>query len=106
MRLKHPWWSGLVAAVLIGLMMALAHGVLVAARPADAQPAEKTRRIGYLSLNPPPESSADAAMRLAALRQGLREFGWIEGQNLAIEYRWAAGQPARLPAYQGQEVQP
>src|SRR5262245_7175995 len=98
MRLKHPWWSGLVAAVLIGLMMALAHGVLVAVRPADAQPAEKTRRIGYLSLNPPPESSAEDAMRLTALRQGLREFGWIEGQNLAIEYRWAAGQPARLPS--------
>src|SRR5262249_15608613 len=83
---------------IIGLMMALALGGLVTAQPADAQPAGTIRRIGYLALQPPPESSADSATRLAAFRQGLRAFGWIEGQNLAIEYRWAAQQPARLPA--------
>ena len=35
---------------------------------------------------------------MAALRQGLNELGFVEGQNLAIEYRWAEGQSARLPA--------
>src|SRR5262249_15328844 len=33
-----------------------------------------------------------------AFKQGLRELGWIEGQNIAIEYRWAASQTDRLPA--------
>jgi len=35
---------------------------------------------------------------LAALREGLRDKGFVEGQNLAIEYRWADGQYDRLPA--------
>ncbi|HEV3112473.1 MAG TPA: hypothetical protein VGY99_18460, partial [Candidatus Binataceae bacterium] len=35
---------------------------------------------------------------MAAFNQGLREVGFIEGQNLAIEYRWAEGQYDRLPA--------
>src|SRR5262245_43582356 len=81
----------------IGLMLALTLGVLAAPLPADAQPAGKIRRIGFLTMASPPESSADSAARVAAFRQGLREFGWIEGQNIAIEYRWAAGRSDRLP---------
>jgi putative ABC transport system substrate-binding protein len=83
---------------IIGLIMLLALGVLAAPLPADAQQAGRLRRIGYLSLSSPPESSADSAARVAAFRQGLHDFGWIEGQNIAIEYRWAAGRPDRLPA--------
>ena len=43
-------------------------------------------------------SLADATYLVAAFRQGLREAGFIEGQNVAIEYRSAEGQPHRLPA--------
>jgi putative tryptophan/tyrosine transport system substrate-binding protein len=50
--------------------------------------------IGYLSAR---SSESDVAM-LAAFRRGLNEVGYIEGQNLAIEYRFAEGQPDRVPA--------
>ena len=82
----------------IGLIITLALGVLGAPLPADAQQGGSTRRIGCLTPQAPPESSAESTARVAAFRQGLREFGWIEGQNIAIEYRWAAGRPDRLPA--------
>jgi ABC-type uncharacterized transport system substrate-binding protein len=49
--------------------------------------------IGYLGTNSP-----DPASPLAAFRQGLSETGYVEGQNLAIEYRWAEGHYDRLPA--------
>jgi putative tryptophan/tyrosine transport system substrate-binding protein len=50
--------------------------------------------IGFLSaLSPGP-----FAKRLAAFRQGLKEAGIIEGENVAIEYRWAEGQYDRLPS--------
>src|SRR5215813_9372745 len=50
--------------------------------------------IGFLS-NASPEVYA---IRLRAFRQGLKEAGYVEGQNVAIEYRWAEGQNNRLPA--------
>jgi putative ABC transport system substrate-binding protein len=49
--------------------------------------------IGYLGTG----SAEPNAGPLRAFRQGLREFGYIEGQNLAIEYRWAE-QNDRMPA--------
>jgi putative ABC transport system substrate-binding protein len=57
------------------------------------QPA-KLPVIGYLNGS----SLAANALLLAAFRQGLGETGWVEGQNLAIEYRWAEFQYERLPA--------
>ena len=49
--------------------------------------------IGYLhSRSPETEGSS-----LTGFRQGLREAGYVEGQNVAIEYRWAAGQFSKLP---------
>jgi putative ABC transport system substrate-binding protein len=81
----------------ISLIMTLVLGVLAAPLPAEAQPAGHIHRIGFLTMASPPDSSAESAARMAAFRQGLREFGWVEGQNLAIEYRWAAGRSDRLP---------
>lgn len=50
--------------------------------------------IGYLSSRSPGET----ADLLTAFRKGLGEAGYVEGQNVAIEYRWAEGQYDRLPA--------
>src|SRR6516164_1805410 len=50
--------------------------------------------IGFLSSS---GSSADRAHFLTAFRQGVREAGYVEGQNVAIEYRWAQDQHDRLP---------
>src|SRR5262245_20555571 len=49
--------------------------------------------IGFLSSRSPGES----ASVVAAFRQGLRETGFIEGQNLGIAFRWAEGRYDRLP---------
>lgn len=50
--------------------------------------------IGYLGA----ESPAAFASRIGAFRQGLGETGFVEGRNVAIEFRWAEGQHSRLPA--------
>jgi len=50
--------------------------------------------IGYLSQGSP---ASDAAYRLPGFRQGLNEASYVEGQNVAIEYRWAESQYDRLP---------
>ena len=72
-----------------------------AAWPLVAQAQQATMPvIGLLSA----ASEQGFAAELAALRQGLRELGFIEGQNLAIEYRWAEDQFDRLPALAGDLV--
>ena len=50
--------------------------------------------MGFLSARSPAEAAPD----LAAFRQGLAQTGYLEGQNIAIEYRWAEGRYDRLPA--------
>jgi len=76
----------------IGLVVTLSLGILLAPLAADAQQAGKVYRIGFLG------SSASAGAHLVdALRQGLRERGWVEGQNLVIESRSAEGKLERWP---------
>jgi len=73
----------------------LARTVTLLAAPlaAEAQPTGKVYRIGYLAIASPTASGPS----MDAFRQGLREFGWVEGQNVSIEYRFADGETARLP---------
>ena len=54
---------------------------------------ERCTRIGYLAL----ANQTTSGPNVDAFRQGLREFGWVEGQNVSIEYRFADGETARLP---------
>jgi putative ABC transport system substrate-binding protein len=74
----------------LGAMLALLAAPLAAFAQ---QPSGKPRRIGFLG-----SGSASAVSKpLQALREGLRELGYVEGRNLAIEYRWGEGKFERLP---------
>ena len=64
--------------------------VLFSCVSAAAQQPAKTARIGLLSLSAGPNPNMDVL-------RGLRELGWVEGKNLSVEYRWAAGEQERLP---------
>jgi hypothetical protein len=70
-------------------------GGAVAAWPlaARAQQARKVPRVGLLSTFSP----SDAMPWHQAFRQGLRELGWVEGENISIEYRYAEARLDRLP---------
>src|SRR4029450_12446879 len=72
--------------LLIGLALA-------SIRLADAQQTNKVPRIGFLGAR----TASALAGRLDALRQGLRDLGYIEGKNIAIEYRFADGKLDQIP---------
>jgi ABC-type uncharacterized transport system substrate-binding protein len=77
-----------------GLLSILIAAILLAvAGIAEAQQPKKVPRIGYLSNSDPASESA----RAEAIRRALRELGYIEGQNIAIEYRYAEGKRDRFP---------
>jgi len=76
----------------IGALLTLAIGFLVASLAAEAQ-RKAMPVIGYLHF-----ASPSLAPTPAVFLQGLRETGYVEGQNVAIEYRWAEGHYERLPA--------
>ena len=63
-------------------------------RPCVAN-AQQVPVVGFLSTRSPEE----AAAHTAAFIRGLKEVGLVDGQNVAIEYRWARGQYQRLPAF-------
>jgi putative tryptophan/tyrosine transport system substrate-binding protein len=66
--------------------------LLFTVSPAEAQQSKKVYRIGVLSPGSPGPSPL-----LDAFRQGLRQLGYVEGQNIAIEYRFAEAKPEALP---------
>jgi putative ABC transport system substrate-binding protein len=75
-----------------GFILTLALGILAAPLSEGAQQPAKVPRVGIvvLAASPPPS--------FKAFQQGLRELGYVEGQNIAIEYRFAQGRADRLPA--------
>jgi len=75
----------------IGLAVVLAVSLTLAPLAAGAQQTEKVRRIGFLSAATPDPQVDDG------FRQGLREHGYVEGQNLLVEWRFAEGRYDRLP---------
>ena len=77
----------------VGVIVTLTLSILTTPLAADAQPAEKVHRIGRLSPGLP-----ESGPSLEAFRQGLRAFGYVEGQNIVIEYRYAEGSDERLAA--------
>ena len=83
------------------LLIALGAGALAAPFAPFAQQPAKIARIGFLI----PASASSYASRVAALRAGLRELGYIEGKNFSIEFRWADGRYDRLPGLAVELVQ-
>jgi len=66
--------------------------------PAEAQQPKKIPRIGFLL-------GGSASFRVEAFRQGLHNLGYVEGQNIAIEFRYAEGKLERLPVLAAELVQ-
>jgi len=88
----------------LGLLVALALGLLIATWPAGAQPRGHIPVVGVLR---PGNLSADSAPKSTfnAFRQGLRELGYVEGQTIRLEYRYAEWQWDRLLALAAELVQ-
>jgi putative ABC transport system substrate-binding protein len=82
---RRDFLSAASAAVIVSAAAALA---------AAAQEPGRTSRVGFLGLR----TRSDSASQLEAFLQGLRALGWVEGQNIVIEYRWADGRADRLSA--------
>jgi putative ABC transport system substrate-binding protein len=85
-----------VTTFIAALIVLLVAAVLVVPFAGEAEQAASLPRVGVLM----PASLSDPRIPpyVQAFRQGLRELGYMEGQNIAIEFRWAEGQYDRLPA--------
>ncbi len=79
-----------------GIVLVLALTGLSAPGPVDAQSPTKVVRIGTLA--PPSRPTAPDWKERSPFWKALRELGWVEGQNLSIEDRWAEGKTERFPA--------
>jgi len=87
-----------LSAALFGSVLALA--LLAASLAAEAQQAGKVYRIGFLGNS----TAALEANLVGPFREGLRDLGYVEGQNVLIEYRWADGKYERFPALIGELI--
>src|SRR2546425_10566080 len=91
MTLRHQPSSIEVPMRLIGLAVVLTVSLILAPLVAEAQPGGRLPRIGVLA------SSSPEGSYLYSLREGLRELGYTEGQNIVVEWRWGRGQGGRPP---------
>jgi putative ABC transport system substrate-binding protein len=78
----------------IGLAVVLSASLALAPLAGEAEQSKTPPRIGFLLMGSP---QAGLALAFDAFRDGLRELGWTENENIAIEYRWAGESPHRLP---------
>ena len=85
----------------IGFMFTLALAICVAPLAAAQQQTQPMPRIGVLTSG----SLASDAAWIEAFRQGLRDLGYVEGHNIAIEYRYGEGKTERYPALVTELVQ-
>ena len=83
-RPRGPKWLGFSIIVFV---------FVVVGAVAWAQQPKKVHRIGYLSSS----NAASESARFEGIRLALRELGYVEGQNIAVEYRYADGKLDRLP---------
>jgi ABC-type uncharacterized transport system substrate-binding protein len=81
-RIENPKWMGIFAIVLT---------FVIGGAVAQAQQPAKVPRIGYLV------SRSEPGPNDRAFQEALRELGYIEGQNIIVERRWAGGDPERVP---------
>ena len=88
----------------VGLIVTFGISLLWTPLVATAQQPGKVYRIGFLATFSPPLPSAPTPV-WDAFWQGMRALGWIEGQNIVVERRWAEGRIERLPALAMELVQ-
>ena len=79
-----------------GCIVTLILSLLAVSLAAEAQPPLKVYRIGWLDANTPP-SRPDPSIE--AFQQALRDLGYVEGQTIVIEYRWAEGRQTICPIW-------
>ena len=96
MTVRRPWLKvGALGAWFVAVVSGVAFTALFATpHTADAQQLARGHRIGLLIF----ASASSFAPRVDAFRHGLRQHGYVEGQNVFLEYRYAEGQLERLPA--------
>jgi putative ABC transport system substrate-binding protein len=91
--------GGIMIRYAASLVMAVTVNLLAAPVAVDAQPTTKVHRIGYLG-----SGSSNSGFH-EQFRLGLSDLGWIEGQNIVIDYRFADGRFDRLPELAAELVQ-
>ena len=87
---------------IVGVIVPLVLSILAAPLAADAQQTGKVPRLGVLF---PAESPSPEEPNLAAFREALRHLGYVEGQTVAFEYRYALGRGERIPDLVAELVQ-
>ena len=84
-------------------LIALVGGATAIPLAALAQQSDRVRRLGVM-VSGPTEADAEGQARVAALKLGLLERGWVEGRNLKIDYRWPGADASRMRVYAAELV--